>query len=276
MCISVLILTLNEEANLPRCLASLDWTDDVVVLDSGSSDRTQEIARHAGARVEIRTFDDYASQRNYGLGELEYKYPWVLMVDADEVVPQELAQEIKSVVATCPDNVCMFRMRRKDFLMGEWLRHSSGYPTWFGRLMQVGRVRVERSINEEYHADGDTGSLENQLYHYPFNKGLHAWFEKHNRYSTMEAELQVQGLSGRHRWRNMINSDPVQRRKAQKALIYSLPGRPAIAFAVFYFIRGGILEGRAGFMLSMLKAVYEYMIVCKVKELKRRRDALPF
>jgi len=276
MGISVLILTLNEEANLPQCLASLEWTDDVVVLDSGSNDRTQELARQAGARVELRAFDDYASQRNSGLEDIEYKYPWVLMVDADEVVSPELAQEMKSVVSGCLDSVCMFRMRRKDFLMGKWLKHSSGYPTWFGRLIRVGRVRVERSINEEYHTDGDTESLENHLYHYPFNKGLHAWFEKHNRYSTMEAELQVQGLSGNHRWRDLFSSDPVQRRKVQKALIYSLPGRPVIVFAVFYFIRGGLLEGRAGLMLSMLKAVYEYMIVWKVKELKRRQAGQPF
>jgi glycosyltransferase involved in cell wall biosynthesis len=276
MDVSVLILTLNEEVNLPRCLASVDWTDDVLVLDSGSSDGTIEIARQAGARVVFRTFDDYASQRNYGLTDIEYKYPWVLMVDADEAVSLELALEIKAAILGCPDNVCIFRMRRKDFLMGKWLRHSSGYPTWFGRLIRVGRVQVERSINEEYHTDGDIASLENHLYHYPFNKGMEAWFEKHNRYSTMEAEVQMQTLPEMHRWRDLFNSDPVLRRKAQKLFVYSLPGRPVIVFALFYFIRGGLLEGRAGFMFSMLKAVYEYMIVCKIKELKRRQKSLPF
>jgi len=276
MSISVLILTLNEEANLPQCLASLDWSDDVVVLDSGSSDSTQELARKAGARVEFRAFDDYASQRNFGLEEIEYKHTWILMVDADEVVPPELAQEMVSVVSECPDNVCMYRIRRKDFLMGKWLKHSSGYPTWFGRLMRVGRVRVERSINEEYHADGEIDSLENHLYHYPFNKGLYAWFEKHNRYSTMEAELQLQSIPEANRWHDLFSSDPVKRRKAQKTLVYSLPGRPVIVFSAFYLVRGGMLEGRAGFMLSMLKAVYEYMIVCKTKELKRRQMGQPF
>ncbi len=276
MGISVLILTLDEEVNLPQCLASMEWSDDVVVLDSGSGDRTQELAQQAGVRVKHRAFDHYASQRNFGLEDIEYKYPWVLMVDADEIVPPELVQEMQSVVSGCPENVCMFRMRRKDFLMGKWLKHSSGYPTWFGRLIRRGRVRVERSINEEYHTDGEIESLESHLHHYPFNKGLHAWFEKHNRYSTMEAELQLQAIPEANSWRDLFRSDPVQRRKAQKALVYSLPGRPVIVFVVFYLVRGGLLEGRAGFMFSMLKAIYEYMIVCKTKELKRRQLGLPF
>ncbi|HHH44564.1 MAG TPA: glycosyltransferase family 2 protein [Gammaproteobacteria bacterium] len=276
MSVSVLILTLNEEANLPRCLESLAWTDDVVVLDSGSSDHTQELARKAGARVEFRAFDNYAAQRNYGLNEIEYKYPWILMVDADELVPDELAGEIRAAVSSCPDDVSMFRMRRKDFLMGKWLKHSSGYPTWFGRLIRGGCVRVERSINEEYCTDGKVISLEHHLHHYPFNKGLHAWFEKHNRYSTMEAELKFQAAPVGPGWRKLFSPDPVLRRKAQKELVYSLPGRPLIVFTAFYFLRGGLLEGRAGFMLSMLKAIYEYMIVCKTKELKRRKTGLPF
>lgn len=140
----------------------------------------------------------------------------------------------------------------------------------------MGRVRVERSINEEYYTDGDVEVLEHHLFHYPFNKGIHAWLEKHNRYSTMEAELQAKSARVGYRWRDFLGKDPVVRRKAQKALIYSLPGRPLIVFVIFYFIRGGILEGRAGLMLSVLKGVYEYMIVCKTKELKRRKAGLPF
>jgi len=276
MDVSVLILTLNEEVNLPRCLSSLKWTNDVVVLDSGSNDRTCDIARRAGARVVHRKFDDYAKQRNFGLEDIEYKYPWILMVDADEVVSPELAREIDVVLANGASNICMYRMRRKDFFMGRWLRFSSGYPTWFGRLIRVGRVRVERSINEEYYTDGDVEVLEHHLFHYPFNKGIHAWLEKHNRYSTMEAELQAKSARVGYRWRDFLGKDPVVRRKAQKALIYSLPGRPLIVFVIFYFIRGGILEGRAGLMLSVLKGVYEYMIVCKTKELKRRKAGLPF
>ena len=136
MNVSTLILTLNEESNLPRCLTSLKWCDDVVVLDSISEDRTVEIARSMGARVVEREFDNYANQRNYGLQDIDYKHPWLLMVDADEEVAPELAAEIEAVLEDADPELCLLRMRRKDYFMGQWIRRSSGYPTWFGRLMK--------------------------------------------------------------------------------------------------------------------------------------------
>src|SRR4051812_46838368 len=153
MNISVVILTLDEEVNLRACLESVRWSDDVVVLDSGSTDATVQIARELGARVEQRPFDDYARQRSHALG-LEYRNEWLLMLDADERVPAELADEMLVAVGAVPAEVTLMRMRRKDHLFGRWIRGSSGYPTWFGRLMRRGRVRVERAINEEYLTDG--------------------------------------------------------------------------------------------------------------------------
>src|SRR5271155_4475515 len=152
--VSVLILTLNEENNLPECIDSCAWSDDIVVFDSLSADRTVEIAREKGARVLERRFDNYAGQRNAALTTVEYEHPWVLMVDADERVPPDLAAEIQSAVAAAGEQVAMYRMRRKDHFLGKWLRRSSGYPSWFGRLVRLGRIRVEREVNEEYIADG--------------------------------------------------------------------------------------------------------------------------
>ena len=153
--LSVLILTLNEEANLPHCLDSVKWSDDVVVFDSFSSDKTIDIAKSRNARVVQKKFDGYASQRNAALA-VEYKNPWVLMVDVDEQVPDDLRQEACAVTQSASEEVALFRVRRKDFFMGKWIKHSSGYPTWFGRLLRVGRVRVEREINEEVPAPPDT------------------------------------------------------------------------------------------------------------------------
>ena len=119
----------------------------------------------------------------------------------------------------------MFAMRRKDFFLGKWIRRSSGYPTWFGRVARLGEVWVERPINEEYHTKGSTLYLESHLHHYPFNKGFSAWISKHDRYSTMEAEL----LSSKSRGidsANLVAKDAVQRRKALKTIIYRLPARP--------------------------------------------------
>ena len=275
MKVSVLILTLDEEVNLPGCLDSLKWCDDVVIFDSFSTDRSLEIAKASGARVIQRAFDNYGAQRSAALNEVDYKHPWLLMVDADERVTPELAREIEEKLKHPESEITLYRMRRKDYLMGRWLRHSSGYPTWFGRLMRVGHVRIERTINEEYHTDGKVGFLQSHLIHYPFNKGFSAWLEKHNRYSSTEASLFEDGGNAYLNIGDLFNRDPVVRRKAIKSYVYRLPGRPFLIFLALYFIRGGFLEGRPGFIYCVLKAFYEFMINCKVAENRLRQRGLP-
>lgn len=274
MSLSILVLTLNEEPNVAGCLDSVAWCDDVVVLDSFSSDRTVALAREKGVRVVQREFDNYAGQRNFGLTQVNYKYPWVLMLDADERVPPDLHQEMSLAVRGAAETVALFRMRRKDHLFGRWIRGSSGYPTWFGRLARLGRVRVDRPINEEYHADGEVAELRGHLHHYPFNKGFAAWIAKHDRYSTLEAELRCRD-SARPPLLDLFRRDPIVRRRALKAVAFRLPARPLVIFAGLYLVRGGILEGRAGLTFSALRAFYEFMIDCKYAELRRRRQGLP-
>ena len=275
MNVSVLILTLNEEINLKRCLESLNWTEDIVVLDSYSSDQTKEITESANARFIQRYFDDYASQRNFGLNEIPYKNDWLLMVDADEVVPTNLFTEIRETLSNKSNEATLYRLRRKDYFWGKWIKRSSGYPTWFGRLMKIGQVRVKRSINEEYVTDGEIGYLEAHLHHYPFNKGIKAWLEKHNRYSSMEAEVLFNNSSTRSKLSNIFSNDPSVRRKAQKAFVYRLPGRPILMFFALYIFRGGFLDGTAGLTCCTLRAIYEYMINLKVRELRQRQKNLP-
>jgi len=270
MAVSSLILTYNEEVNLPNSLGSLKWCDDIVVLDSHSKDRTAEIAREAGVRVVKRKFDDYASQRNFGLNEIKYKNDWVLMVDADEIVPQELSSEIHNVIRQQSNEVCLYMMRRKDYFMGRWIRRSSGYPTWFGRLARIGRVHVKRPINEEYHTDGKIGYLQNHLLHFPFNKGFHSWVEKHNRYSMMEAETMAAENLHFPGWRDFIDQDPSIRRKAMKNFLYRMPGRPVIVFFGLYVLKLGFLDGKPGLIFCTLRAFYEHLIDCKVKEIRLR------
>ncbi len=275
MNISVVILTLDEEVNLRACLESVRWSDDVVILDSGSTDATLAIARELGARVEQRAFDDYARQRSHALDGITYRNEWLLMLDADERVPPELAGEMLVAVGTVPADVTLMRMRRKDHLFGRWIRGSSGYPTWFGRLMRRGRVRIERAINEEYLTDGRVHALAGHLHHLPFNKGFAAWFGKHDRYSTLEARLRLSGEARALRARELLDRDPVRRRRALKALMYRVPGRPLWMFLALYLLRGGIFDGRAGLTFCGLRAWYEYMIDCKLAELERRARGLP-
>jgi len=273
--VAVLILTLNEEQNLPDCLDTLKWCDDIVVLDSGSSDRTEEIALGAGVRFCHHRFDDYASQRNAALDGVEFKYPWVFMVDADERVPPELAAEVLKATAEAEEDVDLFRMRRKDMFMGRWIKNSSGYPTWFGRLIRVGKVSFHREVHEDCVPQGREEHLVEHLIHYPFSKGLNDWFARHNHYSTVEAELRLRESQEPVKWRDVLSDDPARRRRAYKRCAFMLPFRPFLMFMALFCIRLGMFEGKPGLVYCLFRAIYEYMIDLKIKEFERRTKGQP-
>ncbi len=262
MLISVLILTLNEEANIGGCITSLPWRNDIFVLDSGSTDKTVEIASKMGAKIVTRPFTDYADQRNFGFA-LPFQSDWIVCLDADERIAPCLGEEIEQAIASSPGAV-MLRMRRKDIFMGRWLRRSSGYPTWFPRIFRCGCVRVDREVNEIYTADGPAISLNGHILHYPFNKGLDWWFDRHNRYSAMEARLIGRPGSAALPPRQLFSRDPLSRRAALKALAYRLPCRPFLIFIYLYFIRMGFLDGGAGYRFACARLAYELMIDTKI------------
>jgi hypothetical protein len=155
-------------------------------------------------------------------------------------------------------------------LFGRWIKRCSGYPTWFGRLARVGKVWFERPVNEEFQTSGVTQRLRGHLDHYPFNKGIAAWIDKHNRYSTMEAAIMFAG-GRRVSLRGLFSKDPVERRKNVKVFVWALPGRPLLMFVALYIVKAGFLDGRAGLTFSLLRAWFEYMIDCKHAELERRQ-----
>lgn len=276
MSISVLIMTLNEEKNLPACLASLAWCDDIVVLDSYSTDGTVEIAQAAGARVYQRAHDTESRQRTYGLKEIEYKYPWVYTPDADEVTPSDLRDEMLAIARDAARPESSFRIRYKNMFMGRWIKHSSLYPTWITRLVRPDRVRYERDAHSRCLTEGPEGRLNAHFIHYSFNKGMNAWYDKHNRYSSSEARETVTSLrEKRVPWRDLLSGVPEVRRRALKELSMRLPFRPAARFVYMYVLRGGFLDGREGYHYCQLLAAYEYMIVIKTEELRRRENGLP-
>ncbi|MEM9414596.1 MAG: glycosyltransferase family 2 protein [Planctomycetota bacterium] len=274
--ISVLILTLNEEDNLQRCLDSVSWADDIVVLDSGSTDRTVEIAKAAGARVYHRAFDNERSHREYSLRAIEYRHPWVYNPDADEVLPPALRDEMLEAVNDPSRNETAYRVRFKNMFMGRWIRRSSLYPVWVMRLFRPDSISFRRKINLEYVTEGEEGYFKNHFEHYSFNKGIAAWFEKHNLYSTYEASETVSFVqqSGKINWRDLWGGT-VARRRMLKQVSYYLPFRAVMRFLYMYIFRLGVLDGRAGLTYCIMISVYEYMIVLKVKELRRRDRALP-
>jgi len=270
--ISVLILTRNEERDLPGALASVAWSDDIHVFDSNSTDSTQEIARAAGAHVSTRAFDDYATHRNAAFA-LPFKHPWLFLLDADERPTPELSAEMQRVITEAPANTAGFRLRRRDFLFGRWLKHAQISP-YYIRLVRPERAKYTRAINEVLEVDGPVAQLLAPLDHFPFSKGIAYWVAKHNTYSTMEAELIVrrQGLENPSLRAALTHSDFHTRRLHQKALFYRMPARPLrpiIKWLYMVFLRGAVLDGRAGITYATLQAFYEYLIVLKTMELRR-------
>ena len=272
--VSVLILTRNEQQDLPGCLASVAWSDDVHVLDSLSTDRTREIAREAGAQVTERAFDGYASQRNAGL-RLPFRHPWLLVLDADERVPPALAREIEAFVqgAGTHVDVAAARMRRRDIWWGTWLRRSQISP-FYVRLLRPERARYEREINEVLVVEGPIADLAQPFDHYPFSKGLDHWLDKHNTYSRMEAQLILSRSVPQPSWRTaLFGADFNERRVHQKAIFYRLPARPLIKLFYMLVWRRGVLDGVAGIRYALLQTIYEYLIVLKVKEAEQGQRA---
>jgi glycosyltransferase involved in cell wall biosynthesis len=268
--ISVLILTRNEQQDLPGCLASVSWSDDIHVFDSHSTDSTVEIAKAAGAQIHTRTFDDYATHRNAALTSISFKHPWVFLPDADERPTPELSREMQQLILSAPPETAAFRVRRRDFFFDTWLKHAQLSPFYI-RLVRPERVHYTRAINEVLEVDGIITDLSYPLDHFPFSKGISKWVEKHNLYSTLEARLIAhnQGLQNPSLVTALRDPDFHIRRLHQKAIFYRLPGRPFLKWLYMVFLRGAILDGTAGLTYATLQAFYEYLIVIKTKELRR-------
>lgn len=273
--ISVLILTRNEEQDLPGCLDSVAWCDDVHVFDSESTDATAAIARDRGAVITTRVFDGYASQRNAAM-RLPFRHNWVFVLDADERPTPELVTELRSAVRNALPGTVAFRVRRRDFLWNTWLKHAQLTP-FYVRLLRVGCVRYARDINEVVEVDGEVGELHSPLDHLAFSKGLSHWMGKHNLYSTKEAELLASGdaLENASVRRALFARNFHERRIAQKALFYGLPARPLLKWLYMMFIRGAVLDGPAGVMYATLQSFYEYLIEIKRREILRRKAGQP-
>jgi glycosyltransferase involved in cell wall biosynthesis len=272
--ISVLILTRNEQLDLPGCLASVAWSNDIHVFDSFSTDSTPEIARAAGAHLHQRVFDDYATHRNAAL-KIPFAHPWVLILDADERPTTGLCAEMRAAVERSSPEVSGFRLRRRDFLFGTWLKHAQMSPFYI-RLVRPERSRYVRPVNEVIEVEGAIGDLKEPLDHFPFSKGMTHWIAKHNAYSIMEAELIVRGHGLlQPSWHTALRDpDFHTRRLHQKAIFYRLPARPLLKWLYLVMVRGSFLDGWAGMTYATLQAIYEYFIVLKVDELKRRSRGL--
>lgn len=277
MTISIFIQTLNEEQNLPGLLESVSWADDIVVLDSLSSDRTREISESAGARWFERAYDGRGNHQNWAMEHIEFKHRWVFYLDADERMTPELRSEIEKIANDWESGTSSFENQdpvayycgRKNIYKGRWLRHAMP-PGNIMRFFQPPKIRFARDANPVPIVDGQIGYLREHFIHYNFSKGIREWIERHNRYSTYEANETMKALAQNPvRLGNLLSLDRNTRRLELKNISFRMPCRPLLKFIYMYLLGRGFLDGRAGWTYCRLQAMYEYMIVLKVRELKR-------
>ena len=257
MPLSVIILTRDEEANIAACLQSVGWAEQVFVIDSLSPDRTVEIAEAMGAHVYSHPFEGYPQQRNWALDNLPFSHDWILMLDADELIPQALAEEIAQVVADNRQDPAGYYIKRRFFFLGHYLKHGGLDASWLLRLFRRGRARVEnRPINEHVILEGNSGYLR-QPFDHKDQRPFSDWISKHNRYTDLEVEEYLQeklhgGYQGTIKAR-FWGKEPERNRWIKQNVWNRLPllVRPFLFFLRNYIIKGGFLDGRQGFMYQV-------------------------
>jgi glycosyltransferase involved in cell wall biosynthesis len=247
--LSVVIIARNEEANLPRCLDSVSWADEIVVVDNESTDRTLDIARQYGAKDFQSAWRGFGATKREGVNKATGE--WILSIDADEVVPPELADEIRSALQNT-DKIAGYYMPRRTSFLGRWIYHCGWYPDPVLRLFRKESGNFDESVvHEKVEIEGPTARLHNDLLHYSYPT-LDSYFDKFNRYTRLAAEE--------------------AHRRGDRAGAYDIIVRPAACFVKHYFLRRGFLDGLEGLMISALSACYVLAKYAKLRDLARRRS----
>jgi glycosyltransferase involved in cell wall biosynthesis len=271
--VTVVVCTLNEEANIGRCLASVQWARERFVVDAGSGDRTVELSRALGATVVTHEWSGYANQKNWALDNLPIETDWVLFLDADEYATDDLGSEIRSLVSQSDGEHAGYHVARRMIFMGRWLKRAWWYPDYNLRLFLRGRGRFEdRLVHESVVVDGSTGYLTNDLVH-DDNREIAAYINRLNRYSSLEAlEIHrrqwVHEAAGNRVRGSVLGSRLVRRRYVKEHIWYRLPLRPLIRFVWTSVFRLGLLDGREGLIFTLLHCVMDWYIDVKLYELR--------
>jgi glycosyltransferase involved in cell wall biosynthesis len=289
--LSVVIPAKNEEANLAACLASVAWAAEVWVVDSASTDCTAAIAEANGARcVQFAPDrrDPSLKKKNWALENLPFAHDWVLLLDADERVPETLRAEIAGILRHPPAGLAGYYVNRRLIFLGRWIRHCGWYPSWnlrlfrhrLGRYERLGTAGVANAGDVEVHEhvilQGQAGYLRHDLLHEDF-KSIYHFVERHNRYSNWEAQvyenLATGGpaeAAGEEQLAPSLFGGPVQRKRWLKRLWVTLPGRPLLRFLWMYVFRLGFLDGRPGLIFCSLMTFHEAVIDAKRYERRIR------
>ena len=246
--LSVITLTLNEEHNIAECLSGVQWADELIVVDSGSTDRTVELAKSFTNHVMNVEWKGYGATRNLALARCTGD--WVLWLDADERVTNELSEEIRQLIQTNPKELAGYSIARRAYFLGRWIKHCGWYPARVTRLFRREKGRfTENNVHEHLLVDGIVGELRHDLLHYT-DPDLKHYFVKFNRYTSLAADdLHAAGRSFR---------------------FYDLLVRPPFQFFKMYVMRLGFLDGLQGFILSVVSSAYVFTKYAKLWELQRK------
>ena len=245
--LSVAVITLDEAHHLRRCLESVAWADELVVVDAESQDKTVQVAREFTDRVIVRPWAGFAAQKNFALAQCAGA--WVLSLDADEEAAPELRPEIMAVVADARARDG-YAVRRRNVFLDRWIRHGGLYPDWQIRLFRRGRGRFEeRVVHESVTVTGSVGRLSSHLVHRSY-EGVSDFVARANRYSSLAAEQLI--------------------RDGRRVRAGELIRRPLGRFLSMYLLKRGFLDGRRGLLLAALYAYYVFMRSAKVWEVTRR------
>lgn len=245
--ISVICITKNEEQNIEDCLRSVAWADEIVVVDSGSQDKTVELARKHTPKVFDRPWDGYGTAKNFALTQCTGE--WIFWIDADERVTDELREEITSVANSGISEIDGYSVPRKAFFLQKWIKHCGWYPGRVTRLFRRSKGSfTENNVHEALMVDGRISALNSDLLHFT-DPNLFHYFEKLNKYTTLAAkDLQIGG---------------------KKASIIQLILKPSWTFFRMYVIRRGFLDGLHGFVLCVLSACYVFTKYAKLWQVQR-------
>ncbi len=291
--VTVLIPVKNEASNIVECIRHVFWANEIVVIDSQSSDKTTPLSQAMGADVYqfYISKEGWPKKRNWALENLPWKNEWVLIMDADEHMTPELTEEVRKVVtgqyrakdaskAGCGDG---YWLNRRLIFMQRWIRGCGYYPSWnirlfkhaVGRYERIGHLGQTQSGDNEVHehvvlSTGDAGYLDHDFLHYAY-PDLYSWVEKHNRYTSWEAHAMEEHDAGGVAPR--LFGSPIERRRWVKTFSRKLPFRPTLRFLYGYFLRRGCFDGYPGYVLCRLMAWYEFMSIAKNRELRQKRAA---
>lgn len=287
--ISVLVPVKNEERNIVECLRRLQWADQIVVVDSQSTDRTIPLSQAMGAEVYQFHYSKagWPKKKNWALEHVPWRNDWVLILDADEHMTPELADEIVQVAEGrwqaaddrergCGDG---YWLNRRFMFMGRWIRGCGYYPSWnvrffkhaVGRYERIGDLGDTGSGDNEVHehvllSTGEAGYLRNEFLHFAY-PDLTTWIEKHNRYTTWEAHAMEAGDAGAVR--PSLFGGPIERRRWLKRYARRLPFRPTLRFLYSFIAERGFLDGYPGFVMCRLLAWYEFVSLAKHHEMTK-------